>query len=159
MTQAASLKEQLDKRIQEIEAAVAAIDDSRASDAPAEGEWCVKEVLSHLAGSEAESFTDGAKRFLEEDEPQLDVTPGETYFGDQRQDAGVGQLVNGLTTQYRELSRWVGGLTDEQLERKARIPGLKETPLGENPTLGVFLGGIINFHLTAHVQQLQNLCK
>jgi len=43
------------------------------------------------------------------------------------------------------------------LNRKAHIPFLKETPLGEYPTLGQWAIGVIQFHLNDHIQQLKNL--
>ena len=60
---------------------------------------------------------------------------------------------------YSEIGRFVGGLTDEQLSRKANIPLLKETPLGENVTLAQWTGAIINFHLNDHINQLRHLSQ
>ena len=36
---------------------------------------------------------------------------------------------------------------------------LKETPFGENVTLGQLSGLLINFHLNDHVNQLRNLSQ
>jgi hypothetical protein len=158
MVTTASLKDQLDARIREIEQAVSGTPEEKASQAP-EGEWCAKEVLTHLAGSEAESFFDGVRLFVEEDTPQLGTTPGDPYFTGNRPNASVDELLAAVTRQYRELATWVGGLTEEQLSRKAHAPAFKETPLTEYPTLQLWLGAIINYHLPAHIQQLQVLCK
>jgi hypothetical protein len=38
-------------------------------------------------------------------------------------------------------------------------PLFKETPFGEYPTLEQLASGLINFHMAAHVSQLQNLCR
>lgn len=151
------LSDQLEAKVQEIENLVSGMSEEDAAKPPAQGEWCAKEVLSHLSGPEAESFFAGVKRFLEEDTPAIDLTPGENYFEDKRKGAPVKQLLGDVSSQYREMARWVGGLSDEQLARKAHMPAFKETSLGEYPTLQLWMGAIINFHLNAHVQQLQAL--
>jgi hypothetical protein len=157
MASSASLKGQLDEKIREIEQAVSGISDEKASAAPA-GEWCVKEVLSHLSGPETESFYDGVKRFLDEDTPEINLAPGDSYFGATRSNARADQLLADVMRQYRQVAEFVAGLSDDQLARKAQMPAFKETPLGEYPSLGLWVGAIINFHLAGHVQQLQQLC-
>jgi hypothetical protein len=158
MVTSTSLKDHLEAKIQTIERLTNGISDEAASQEPADGEWCVKEVLSHLAGSEMRSFYDGIKLFLDEDTPQYDLTPGESFY-DLRQDASVDELRQSVLGQYRQIAETVGGLTDVQLERTAHMPSFKETPLGEYPTLGLWVGAIVNFHLPAHIEQLEGLCK
>ena len=159
MVQPEALQEQLENKVREIETAVTGISDERASQARAQGEWCIKEILSHLTGSEQRTFYDGVKLFLAEDSPEIDTVPGDAYFGASRRDLSVDELLEGVTRQYRDLGAWVGNLSAEQLSRKAHMPAFKETPLGEYPTLGLWVGAIINFHLTDHVQQLKTLCE
>jgi hypothetical protein len=60
---------------------------------------------------------------------------------------------------YSEMGAFLSGLNEEQLNRKAQVPLLKETPIGEYPTLGQLAGALINFHLNDHVQQLRNLSQ
>jgi hypothetical protein len=154
-----SLKDQLEERIRTIEELTAGVSDEQAGQAPAEGEWCVKEVLSHLAGSEALSFREGIIAFLQQDTPEYDITPGESYFGPDRANASVSDLRDSVLTQYRQIGEAIGGLTEDQLGRKAHMPAFKDTPLTEYPTLGLWVGGIVNYHLPAHIEQLQSLCK
>jgi hypothetical protein len=159
MVTSTSLKDQLEAKISAIEQLTSGINDDAAARSPAEGEWCVKEVLSHLAGSETRSFYDGIRSFLEEDTPEYPIVPGESYFEGGRESASVQELRQSVIGQYRQIAELIGGLSEEQLGRKAHMPGFKETPLGDSPTLGLWVGGIINYHLPSHIEQLQALCK
>ncbi len=157
MVSATSLQAQMEQKVREIKDVVAGISDEQASRQPASGEWCVKEVLSHLTGSETASFRDGLNRFLEEDTPEMDLTPGQSYYGPQREQASVSELLSGVEQQYGEIGKFLAGLSEEQLARKAHIAFLKETPLGEYPTLAQWASAIMNFHLNEHINQLRNL--
>jgi len=64
-----------------------------------------------------------------------------------------------LDEKVREIKQAVSGISEEQLNRKARAPQLKETPMGEYPTLGQLAVALINFHLNDHVNQLRNLSQ
>lgn len=151
-----ALKAQFNAKTDEIERLVADLNEEAASKAPAEGEWCIREVLTHLAGDADQTFHDGFKRFVQEDTPDLGITPGQTYAAG-RENVPIQQLSKDVVKQYREIANWVGNLTPEQLSRTARIPFLKETPLGETPTLQIWLGAMLNFHLPQHIEQLQKL--
>lgn len=159
MVSTQSFQQQLEAKVREIEQVVSGMSDDKASQAPAPGEWCVKEVLTHLSGSEAQSFYAGLQRFVNEETPRLDLTPGETYLTPTRENAPVDELLASVLTQYGDIGKWIGKLSDADLLRKAHMPAFKETPLSEYPTLQLWIGAIINFHLTAHVQQLQTLAK
>jgi hypothetical protein len=149
-----SLQRQLEDKVQQIEDAV-----EHAGKAPAPGEWSAREVLTHLAGAEAQTFYEGCQKFVAEDTPRLDITPGDAYMSDSRKEATIDELLAAVVGQYRELSKWVGSLSEADLARTAQLPAFKDTPLGEYPSLGLWIGGIINFHLPDHIQQLQALRK
>jgi uncharacterized damage-inducible protein DinB len=155
---AATLQDQLNEKISEIHNLVAPISDEQASRTPAAGEWCVKEVLSHLSGDVQTGFVAGFKRFVEEETPVIDVVPGITFY-EQRQGKSVRDLLSEVESQYKQIGQFVGGLSQEQLDRKANIPLLKETPIGEYPTLALWTTAMVNYHLAGHVTQLQQLCK
>jgi len=159
MVTSASLKEQLQERIRTIEQLTSDVSNEQASESPAEGEWCVKEVLSHLAGPETRSFYDGIKTFIDQDTPTYDLTPGQSHFDSARQDASVAELRTSVIDQYNQIGDLLGGLSEQQLTRTAHMPSFKETPLGENPTLGSWAAGLINYHLPDHIAQLQSLCE
>lgn len=156
MVSGPSLKQQLDQKVQEIEQAVSGLSEEQASKPPAQGEWSAKEVLSHLGGSDSTEFVARLKRILDEDTPRIDVTPGVSYY-EQRKGASTSQLLSEVESAYGEAGKFLGGLSEEQLNRKAQVPLLKETPIGEYPTLGQLAGALINFHLNDHVNQLRNL--
>ena len=151
---AMSLRDALAQKVRELAEAVAGIDEQAAARRPSEGEWCAKEVLSHLCGDEGESFVTGLRRFVEEDTPLIGVVAGLPYYSPRRQGMTVAELLSAVEQRYEEMAGFLGGLSDEQLARKARIPLLKETPIGEYPTLGQWAGALINFHLADHINQI-----
>jgi hypothetical protein len=55
------------------------------------------------------------------------------------------------------MGKFLSDLSEEQLNRKAKAPQLKETPIGEYPTLGQLSLALINFHLNDHINHLRNL--
>ena len=57
-----------------IEAELGTMTDELASWHPAEGEWCVKEVLAHLTISEGHGFAGRIAQILSADEPRLTAT-------------------------------------------------------------------------------------
>lgn len=157
MVSGPSLQQQIDQKVEEIRLAMAGLSEEQASRAPAPGEWSAKVVLSHLAGEEHTSVMERYERCLKEDTPELEITPGQSAYSPTRERASVKELLSMVEKQYGELGKFLGGLNDEQLSRKAHVPFLKETPLGEYPTLAMLAGGLINFHLSDHVNQLRNL--
>lgn len=157
MVSGPTLQQQLDQKVQEIKQAVSAIDEQNATKQPAEGEWCAKEVLSHLCGADDALSMYEFKRFLAEDTPALGITPGS--YSDIRKDAPLSELVSKIDSDYGQIGNFFAGLNEEQLTRKAHIPFLKETPIGEYPTLGQWAVGVIQFHLNDHIQQLKNLSQ
>ena len=64
-----------------------------------------------------------------------------------------------LDSQYSELVSYLAGLTDEQFGRKAHVPALKGSPLGDHPTLAQYAGFIVNVHIAGHVNQVRALCR
>jgi DinB superfamily len=159
MVSGPSLKQQMDQKVEEIKQAVAGIDDVKATRSPGGDEWCAKEVLWHLTGEEHALKTFEMERFLKEETPELGVEPGRSPYNEERAKTPFKELVSRMESQYGEVGNFLAGLNEEQLNRKAHIPFLKETPLGEYPTLGQWAIGLISFHLDDHVKQLQNLSK
>lgn len=148
-----ALSAQLTAKVDEVKEAVSGLSDEEAAKPKAEGEWCAKQVLSHLCGNEDALSMYELQRFLQEDTPALGITQG--AYGDLRKDAPVSELVSKIDTDYAAIGTFLAGLSDEQLARKAHVPFLKETPLGEYPTLGQWASALINFHLADHVNQLR----
>jgi len=159
MVSGPNLQQQVTQKVQEIKQAISGLSEEKASKQPADGEWCVKEVLSHLTGEENAIIMYQLNRILEEDTPTLTLVPGVSAYTDQRKNASLSQLLSTVESQYSDLGKLFAGMSEEQLSRKAHIPFLKESPLGEYPTLGQWAMGIINFHLADHVNQIGTLAK
>jgi uncharacterized damage-inducible protein DinB len=154
----ASLKDQMSQKTQEIRQAVTGLSEDKAEKEPAEGEWCAKEVLSHLGGRDSLDILARAKRFIEEDTPVLDIPRGVSFY-ETRRNMSLADLTAIVDSTYAQIGTFLGGLTDEQLNRKAQIPLFKETPIGEYPTLAQWASFVINFHINAHIQQLRALAQ
>jgi hypothetical protein len=151
------LKQQLESKVSEIKELVSRVEESRASQAPAAGEWCVKEVLTHLGVGSAVSAR--YKRIVEEETPFIEISLGQSNFDEQQRARPVGAILGDVVARYSEVADYLGSLSGEQLQRKAHVPLFKETPFGEYPTLEQLASGLINFHMAAHASQLQNLCR
>ena len=87
------------------------------------------------------------------------TTKPPTADGSIRKSAPVPELLSKVESDYSAIGNFFAGLNDQQLNRKAHVPFLKETPLGEYPTLGQWAIGVIQFHLNDHIQQLKNLSQ
>jgi hypothetical protein len=153
----ATIQEQLSGKVDEIKQALSGVSEEQATKRSADGEWCIKEVLAHLSGAEDALTMYQLKRFVNEDNPDLSLTPGEISYTKERESAPVSKLVSDLENQYTQIGTFFAGLSEEQLGRKGRVAFLKETPIGEYPTLGQWAGAIINFHLPDHIQQIRTL--
>ena len=150
-----ALSAQLAAKVNEVKDAVAGMSEEQAAQTKGEGEWSAKQVLSHLCGDNDALSMYEFSRFLNEEMPDLGIGPGR--YGDNRKGATVPELVAKLDADYAAIGTFLSGLNDEQLGRKARVTMLKETPLGEYPTLGQWAGAMINYHLADHVNQLRAL--
>jgi hypothetical protein len=106
----ASLKDKFDEKASAMESIVTGISDEKAARRPAEGEWCVRDVLCHLSGDAQHTFRDDLNRFLAEDMPALDVTPGELFWTPDRESASVQELARSVAAQYRDIGTFVGTL-------------------------------------------------
>jgi hypothetical protein len=151
---ATSLRDALQQKMRELGEKLEGITEEDAARSPAGGEWTCNEMLSHLMGDEGAGFVAGLRRFVEEDRPLIEVTPGQLHLTPARQAMSLSELRAGVWRQYEEVADFIGGLSDEQLARKGRVPLLKETPIGEQPTLGQWAGAIISFHLSDHIGQM-----
>ena len=159
MVMNATLKDKFDEKASAIESTVAGISDEKASRRPAEGEWSVRDVLCHLSGDAQHTFRDDLNRFLKEDMPELGVVPGEVYTSPERESASIQELARSVAQQYRDIGTFVGGLTDEQLARPARIAFLKQVRGSDEIKLSEWISVIAEYHLSQHISQLQALAK
>jgi len=140
---------------QEIADIVRAIGDADASRRPESGAWSAREVISHLCQSDNESFLDGIGRFVLEETPEIEVTPGVTHYTPERHAMTLDDLVDAFLRQYELIADYVARLDAGQLSRRARIALLKDSPLGEYPTLAEWLRTISELHLHGHLEELR----
>ena len=144
------------KKTEEFTKLCEGIDEGTASKAP-NGRWSPKEIVSHLCGPKEGGLLFAIKAFVEQDTPELPLHPGDSFFSDERVRMPFSALLAQFQKQYREAAAFVAGLSPEQLGRKARIPALKESPLGEYPTLAVFIQGIAEHHIGYHVDHMREI--
>ena len=99
------------------------------------------------------------KAFVEQDTPTLDLQGGNAHFTADRAGMSLSELLAEFEKRYADLADFIAGLSPEQLERKAHIPALKESPMGEYPSLGVFVGALAEYHLKFHIDHVKEILE
>ena len=97
--------------------------------------WSPRQIITHLSGPEGTGHTALLKAFIDSDTPMLDLNAGDPFYTEKRAVMSFGELLVACKANYEQVAGFVEGLTEAQLARTAHIPELKETPLGEYPTL------------------------
>ncbi|MGO9379645.1 MAG: DinB family protein [Dissulfurispiraceae bacterium] len=134
------------------------IDEDTASRAP-EGRWSPKQILSHLCGPEGKGFMASIRAFLEQETPRLDIEPENHFYTDKRAAMTMAQMLANLDGEYGRIAELTAGLTEEQLSRKAHIPLVKDTPMGEYPTLAMWIQAIAEYHVSFHIDHMREILK
>ncbi len=134
------------------------IDEKTASRAP-EGRWSPKEIISHLCGKEGEGFIVTVQAYLDHNTPRIDIEPENSFFTDRRSRLTLAELLAVFEQQYKIMADRTLSLTDEQLARKAHIPLLKDSPMGEYPTLAMWIEAIADYHLSFHIDHLKEILQ
>lgn len=156
--EAARLIKLVRDKIGELKGVCKGIDEETASRAP-EGRWSPKQVLSHLCGPDGSGLLPSFKAFVERDVPLLDIEPGNPFYTEKRAQMTVEQLVDELSAEYDRIEKFTAGLSDAQLGRKAHIPMIRDTPMGEYPTLAMWINAIAEYHLGFHIDQMKEILQ
>jgi hypothetical protein len=157
---AASRGNQLAQEIRQKVAALKQVskgmDENLASRAPTD-KWSPKQILSHLCGPENVGRLPIFRAFVDSDTPMIDLDFGNPFFTDNRARMSVSELVGVCEMDYQRIANFAAELTEKQLARKAHIPKLKDSPLGEYPNLdgAIYLFGV--YHVQEHTDQLREI--
>ncbi len=152
------LAEAVRQKIGELKKACVTIDEQRASHAPT-GRWSAKEILSHLLGPGGSAHLHLFQLFLDRETPTIDIDPGNPFFTRERAQMPFTDLLSEVEKEYNRIAAFSEDLTEEQFARNARIPQLKESPLGEYPSLEALINGLGVFHMQMHIDQLLEILQ
>ncbi len=152
------LSQVIHQKMEELRRLCKGIDEKTASRAPA-GRWSPKEILSHVCGPEGVGLFPSIQTILDKDTPRLDIKAEDPFFTEKRRQMTLKELLLEFEREYNHIAEVVEGLSEEQLSRKAHIPLLKETPIGEYPTLAMWIGAIGGFHLGSHIDHMKEILQ
>ena len=127
-----------------------------ASRAP-EGRWSPKQIVSHISGPDGIGYIPMLQGFLDQDTPRFDVEAENSYFTERRAQMTFSALLAEFENEYNRIADFAAGLSANQLNRKAHIPLLKETPLGEYPTLAQWIAALVDYHVGFHTDHLREI--
>jgi hypothetical protein len=152
------LAQNIRQKMDELKKLCKGVDESTASRAP-DGRWSSKEILSHLRGAEGSGHLPILQKFLAADTPTIDLDIGNPFFSENRARITFALLLTEVEKEYDEISEFVEGLSKEQLDRKAHIPALKNSSLGEYPSLESMVSGLGESHLQFHIDHMREILQ
>ena len=157
-TEGARLAKLIQKKMGKFKDVCRGIDEDMASCAP-EGSWTPKQIVSHLCGPEGEGYITSIRAFLEQDTPRLDIEANNLFYTDKRARMTMAQMLDELDGEYGRIADLTARLTDDQLARKADIPLMKNTPMGEYPTLAMWIQALVKDHVDFHIKHMRDILR
>ena len=150
------LAQEIRQKVAALKQVCQGVDEKLASRAPTD-RWSPKQILSHLCGPEDVGYLPILRAFVDRDTPMIDLDIGNPFFTENRARMSVSELVAECEMNYQRIANFAAELTEKQLARKADIPKLKESPLGEYPTLDGMIYGFGAYHVQLHIDHLREI--
>ncbi len=150
------LAQEIRQKVTALKQVCKGVDENLASRAPTD-RWSPKQILSHLCGPEDVGHLPILKAIVDSDTPVIDLEIGNPFFTEIRARMNFSELVAECEMNYQRVADFAAELTDEQLARKAHVPKLKDSPLGEYPTLDGMINGLCEYHVQIHTDHLREI--
>jgi hypothetical protein len=157
-SEAAELSEIIHQKMEDFKRVCKGLDEETASHAPA-GRWSPKEIVSHLCGPEGRGHMPTFQAFIESETPRLDIEAENPFFSEERERMTWAELLAEFDSEYDHIADFATGLSKDQLSRKAHIPMLKNSTLGEYPTLAAWIRVIGDHHLGSHTEHMREILQ
>lgn len=150
------LAQEIRQKVAALKQVCQGVDENLASRAPTDG-WSPKQILSHLCGPEDVGHLPILRAFVDSDTPMIDLDTDNPFFTEIRARMSFSELVAECEMNYQRITNFAAERTEEQLARKAHIPKLKDSPLGEYPTLDGMINGLGKYHVQSHIDHLREI--
>jgi hypothetical protein len=157
-SQASQLSNVIREKAADFEALCNDLDEETASLAPS-GRWSPKEIVSHLCGPDGIGHMPIIHAFLEKDTPTVEIEVENAFFSEHRAGMTFAELLSEFNREYGHMAEFIAGLSDEQLSRKAHMPILKNSQLGEYPTLAGWIQILADHHLGSHTDHMREILE
>ncbi|MBI4763403.1 MAG: DinB family protein [Deltaproteobacteria bacterium] len=156
--EAKKLAQLIRRQVEEMSRLCAGLDEATASRSP-EGRWTPKMILSHLCGPEGVGAPSALQVILQQETPLIEVEAANPYYTGNRPAMTLAELLLEFKGQYGQMADLVETLSDTQLARKAQVPLFKDSPIGEYPTLHMFILALAEYHLNEHITHMKEVLK